>query len=185
MSTTPTKASSSHRRNTSTATANQTSSGAASQVKARATRRRNVRYRLLAAAVVIGLMWWLGSWVVGAATLVYGAYLRSMGWTWARVALHLGGAAIVLSLVVFVATTFGPGPGLLATVAAILVWRWDSKRPMAVRAAVVEVAAVDLETQLEAAFAEGFNRGQREAKKVRKAMERSVPAFDPDDPDSF
>ncbi len=184
MSTTPTKASSSHRRNTSTATANQTSSGAASQVKARATRRRSVRW-LLAAAVVIGLMWWLGSWVVGAATLVYGAYLRSMGWTWARVALHLVGAAIALSLVVFVATTFGPGPGLLAAVAAILVWRWDSKRPIAVRAAVVEVAAVDLETQLEAAFAEGFNRGQREAKKVRKAMERSVPAFDPDDPDSF
>jgi hypothetical protein len=49
----------------------------------------------------------------------------------------------------------------------------------------VVVPAVDRETQLEAAFAEGFNRGQREARKVRQAMERSVPAFDPNDPDSF
>jgi hypothetical protein len=41
------------------------------------------------------------------------------------------------------------------------------------------------QTQLDAAFAEGFNRGQREARQVRKSRERSVPAFDPDGPDSF
>ena len=49
----------------------------------------------------------------------------------------------------------------------------------------VKVLSRAMETQLDAAFAEGFNRGQREARQVRKSRERSVPAFDPDDPDSF
>jgi len=107
-------------------------------------------------------------------TLVY-APLRSTGWTWARVALHLVGAAFATSLVVFVATTFGPGPGLLAGVVAILIWRWDHNRPMAVRMDAAEVPCRDRETQLEAAFAEGYNRGQREARRCAQAMERSVP----------
>ena len=72
------------------------------------------------------------------------------------------------------------GLGLLAAVVATLAWRWDRNRPMA-----GQVEAVSLEAQLDAAFAEGFNRGQREARQVRKSRERSVPAFDPDDPDSF
>ena len=38
---------------------------------------------------------------------------------------------------------------------------------------------------LDAAFAEGYNRGQREARKVERSWGRSVPAFDPDDPDAF
>jgi hypothetical protein len=37
---------------------------------------------------------------------------------------------------------------------------------------------------LDRAFAEGFNRGQREARKV-EASWRSVPAYDPTDPGSF
>jgi hypothetical protein len=139
----------------------------------------------LAVAVVIGLAAWLGPWVLAAATLVYGAHLRAAGWTWARVGLHLVGTAAAVVLVVIVATTFGPGPGLLAVVLVLLIWRWDRNRPMAARAAAAEVPAVDLGAQLDAAFAEGFNQGQREARKVRKAMERSVPAFDPNDPDSF
>ena len=70
-------------------------------------------------------------------------------------------------------------------VVAILIWRWDQQPTDGGPDGRRRGAAVDLETQLEAAFAEGFNRGQREARKVRKAMERSVPAFDPNDPDSF
>jgi hypothetical protein len=92
----------------------------------------------------------------------------------------LAGTAIALSLVVFTTMFFGAGPGLLAAVVAILAWRWDRNRQVA-----GQVEAVSLETQLDAAFAEGFNRGQREARQVRKSRERSVPAFDPDDPDSF
>lgn len=92
----------------------------------------------------------------------------------------MAGTAIALSLVVYITMSFGAGPGLLAAVVAILVWRWDRNRPVA-----GQVDAVSLETQLDAAFAEGFNRGQREARQVRKNRERSVPAFDPDDPDSF
>ena len=38
---------------------------------------------------------------------------------------------------------------------------------------------------LDVAFAEGYNRGQREARKVERSWGRSVPAFDPDDPDAF
>jgi hypothetical protein len=125
-------------------------------------------------------MLWIGPWAVGAATLIYGAHLRSSGWTWARVALHLVGTSIAVSLTVFIMMSFGAGPGLLTAVVAILAWRWDRNRPMA-----GQVEAVSLETQLDAAFAEGFNRGQREARRVRKSLERSVPAFDPNDPDSF
>jgi hypothetical protein len=145
-----------------------------------ATRRWSGRGRLAVMLGVVGLTLWLGPWVVGAATLIYGAHLRSSGWTWARVALHLAGTAIGLSLVVFITMSFGAGPGLLAAVVAIVAWRWDHNRPM-----VGQVEAVSLETQLDAAFAEGFNRGQREARQVRKSRERSVPAFDPDDPGSF
>jgi hypothetical protein len=129
---------------------------------------------------VVGLTLWIGPWAVGAATLIYCAHLRSSGWTWARVALHLVGTAIAVSLTVFITMSFGAGPGLLTAVVAILAWRWDRNRPMA-----GQVEAVSLETQLDAAFAEGFNRGQREARQVRKNLERSVPAFDPNDPDSF
>ncbi len=129
---------------------------------------------------VVGLTLWIGPWVVGAATLMYGAHLRSSGWTWARVAPHLAGTAMAVTLTVFITMSFGAGPGLLAAVVAILAWRWDRNRPVA-----GQVEAVSLETQFEAAFAEGFNRGQREARQVRKSRERSVPAFDPNDPDSF
>ena len=38
---------------------------------------------------------------------------------------------------------------------------------------------------LDAAFAEGYNRGQREAHKVERSWGRPVPAYDPDDPDAF
>ena len=65
MSTTPTKSRSSHRRNTSGATANQRNSGGARKVQPRAMRRWSGRCLLLTGAVVIGLMLWLGSWVVG------------------------------------------------------------------------------------------------------------------------
>lgn len=37
---------------------------------------------------------------------------------------------------------------------------------------------------LDAAYAEGFNRGQHEARRVERSW-HSVPAYDPDDPDSF
>lgn len=185
VSTTPTKSRNNQRRISGGATANQRNSGGARKVQPRVVRHWSGQRLLLTGAVVTGLTLWLGSWVVAAAALVYGAHLRSTGWTWARIALHLVGAAFAAGLVVFVATTFGPGPGLLAGVVTILIWRWDHNRPMAVRMDAVVVPAVDRETQLEAAFAEGFNRGQREARKVRQAMERSVPAFDPNDPDSF
>jgi hypothetical protein len=145
-----------------------------------ATRRWSGRGRLAVIVGVVGLTLWLGPWVVGAAMLIYGAHLRSSGWTWARVALHLAGTAIALSVVVFITMSFGAGPGLLAAVVAILAWHWDRNRQVA-----GQVEAVSLETQLDAAFAEGFNRGQREARQVRKSRERSVAAFDPDDPDSF
>ena len=38
---------------------------------------------------------------------------------------------------------------------------------------------------LDVAFAEGYNRGQREAHKVERSWGRPVPAFDPHDEDSF
>lgn len=182
-------------------TTNRKPSNAVQRVPARSTRRLNGRHRLLAVAGVIALTLWLGAWAGGAVTLVYGAHLLSTGWTWRRVALHLVGTAIAVSLVVFIAQTFGAGPGLMAAVVAALAWRWDRRRPVTKNAVAnvvdadhtrpvatqtaTKVVDVDLETQLEAAFAEGFNRGQREAHKVRRAMERSVPAFDPNDPDSF
>jgi hypothetical protein len=88
--------------------------------------------------------------------------------------------ALLAGAVVVVAATFGPGPGLLAAVVSVLAWRWDRARPSARLS-----ATVPWETQIEAAYAEGFNRGQRERRRVQRTSGRSVPAFDPDDPDSF
>ena len=143
-----------------------------------ASRRRLLVLVVLAAFAALVLWFW--PWVLGAATLVYGTHLCSRGWSWRRAVAHLVGMALLAGAVVVVAATFGPGPGLLAAVVSVLAWRWDRARPSARLS-----ATVPWETQLEAAYAEGFNRGQREHRRVQRTSGRSVPAFDPDDPDSF
>ena len=118
--------------------------------------------------------------MLGAGTLVYGTGLRSRGWSWGRLVAHLVAMALLAGGVVVVAATYGAGPGLLALAVSVLAWRWDRARPAARLG-----ASVPRETQLEAAYAEGFNQGQREYRRVQRTSLRSVPAFDPDDPDSF
>ena len=110
-----------------------------------------------------------------------------------RAALWLGFVALaVLGLVVAVAAHFWPETLVLVAIAAFMVHhrqgkhpKWPTSPPPQGTPRRALPPARPTRDDLDAAFAEGYNRGQREAHKVERSWGRSVPAFDPHDEDSF
>lgn len=100
--------------------------------------------------------------------------------------------ALLLAAIVPLALSLWPYLlGLVALVAALLLVRarhrrqrprWPSSSPPVRKRPARQLPPS--QDRLDAAFAAGCNRGQREARKV-EASWRSLPAYDPDDPDSF
>ena len=62
---------------------------------------------------------------------------------------------------------------------------WGSARQAPSRTGPAQRQLPPSQDALDAAYAAGYNRGQREARTVERTWGRSVPAADPDDPDSF